>query len=84
MMQLEQRSEPTPTRHCLFPFTQSEHGRMATSVNSLASSLRLEDGLDERRVRIGGMKDGWFLGTRNLGGGASVRTRTFGQDPWLG
>ena len=25
------------------------------------------------------MKDGWFLGTRNLGGGANVRT-TISQD----
>ena len=57
---------------------------MTTSASSSASSLRRTVGFDDRVVRRGGMKDGWFLGTRNLEEGASVRTmgsdRTVAKD----
>ena len=43
-------------------------------MSSWPSSRRRTAGFDDRLVRWGGMKDGWFLGTRNLGGGANVRT----------
>ena len=72
--QLEHRSESGPTRHCLSPFTQVVQGRIATSTSSRPSSRLRTDGLQDLCVRRGGMKDGWFLGTRNLGGGANVRT----------
>ena len=49
---------------------------MAVLISSRASSQRRTDGLDNHLVLCGGMEDGWFLGTRNLGGGASVRTMT--------
>ena len=40
---------------------------------SASSRLRME-GFDDLWVRRSGIKDRWFLGTRNLEGGASVRT----------
>ena len=71
------RSDSTPTRHVFPNLLQLLHGRMATSLSRWASSRRRTVGLEDRWVRWGGMEDGWFLGTRNLGGGASVRTTGF-------
>ena len=75
--QSAQRSESVPTRHYLPCFVQRVQGRMVGSRSSRPSSRRRTAEFDDRLVRCGGMKDRWFLGTRNLGGGASVRTKWF-------
>ena len=49
---------------------------MAILTSLQASSQRRTDELDDYLVLCGGIKDRWFLRTRNLEGGANIRTIT--------
>ena len=72
LTQLEHRSDLVPIRYCLPLARQREYGRITASDSSLANTIRRIIRSLERLVRWAGIKDGWFLGTRNLGGGANV------------
>ena len=76
-IQPEHRSDSGPTRHWRPKRVQLLQGRMTASRSPLDSSRLRTDGLEDLWFLRGGIKDRWFLGTRNLEGGASIRTIGF-------